>query len=224
MPGKPAKSGLPGDRKERVAWTTEATDTIDLAQRYDAWSETYERDLVELDGYHQIIAEAKARVASLFPETARIAELGCGTGLLGKALGDAGFGNLLGFDLSEKMLAKAAITGSYRYLRQANLNDGIPLADNSVDGVIAVGTLTYLEPAIMDEVLRVLRPEGVFFFSYQPAVHEARGFAALESRLVQSGRLTTLLNSNEVQPLPVSYPAAQFRFKALKKVDYFGRF
>lgn len=208
---------LPEDRKDRVAWTTQATDISDLARRYDEWSASYEQDLTELDGYGRIVAEAAHHVAALVPAKTQIVELGCGTGLVGKALSEAGFGNLKGFDVSAGMLDQAASRGHYRYLTQADLNVGIPLPDGSVAMLLAVGTLTYLEPAIVSNAMRVLAPGGIFLFSYQPTVHRERGFADAESRLLADGMWDCVLDTQDIQPLPVSYPTAQFRFRAWQR-------
>lgn len=51
---------------DRVEWTTEASDTADLLQRYDAWAEAYDVDLLEGEGYGAVID----RVVNLMRRTA----------------------------------------------------------------------------------------------------------------------------------------------------------
>ncbi len=93
-------------------------------------------------------------------------DLGCGTGRLFAALKRPDK-TLLGSDISHDMLASAS--------RSAASADGLvagdfyrlPLADNSLDTVVAVGTfhLTVDIERVMAEINRTMRPGGTFVFT-----------------------------------------------------------
>ncbi|MEM7403872.1 MAG: methyltransferase [Pseudomonadota bacterium] len=106
---------------------------------YEAWATCYEADLVDGYGYraHQIAASALA--AHGVSMHARIADLGCGTGLVGAVLAENGFTHIDGFDASANMLAKARGKQCYNTLHEVDLTveDGLPAA--AYDAAVAVG-------------------------------------------------------------------------------------
>jgi predicted TPR repeat methyltransferase len=202
---------------ERVEWTTEASDTADLRQRYDAWAEAYDVDLLDGEGYGAVVDRVGTIMRHHVPLDARILELGCGTGLVGKALQQLGYTRLNGVDLSLKMLDKSRQTKAYQALQVADLNAGIPAEDASCDAVLAVGTLTYLKPQILIEVARTLAPGGQFVFTFQPAVHAANGFQAIQDQLLADGQIISVQVSEPFAPLPKSLPEVRFRVSVLQK-------
>jgi len=208
---------LPSDALDRVEWTTEAADAADLAGRYDAWADAYDHDLLDGEDYGSVIARVVDAMLRHVPAEARVLELGCGSGLVGKALREQGYIRLEGLDLSPGMLERARQTGAYRSLRIADLNAGIPEDAAVFDAVLAVGTLTYLEPTVLAEIHRVLVPRGQFAFTFQPAVHAARGFKEIEDRLLSEGHLRRLYTSESFSPLPKSMPDVRFRVSVLQR-------
>lgn len=208
---------LPSDALDRVEWTTEAADTTDLARRYDAWAVAYDQDLLQGEDYGTVIDRVVDAMRRHVPSAARVLELGCGTGLVGRALQEEGYAHLDGLDLSPGMLERARRHGAYRSLRTADLNAGIPQPDATCDAVLAVGTLTYLNPLLFHEVCRVLAPGGAFVFTFQPAVHTARGFQDIEDRLLTEERLERLFISDPFPPLPKSMPDVRFCVSVLKR-------
>ncbi len=74
---------------------------------YDNWATSYDRDLVDDLGYvaHD---EASRQLQALVPgRNARILDAGCGTGLVGRRLRQAGYTEIHGSDYSLKMLDQA---------------------------------------------------------------------------------------------------------------------
>lgn len=208
---------LPSDALDRVEWTTKAADAKDLAGRYDAWADAYDHDLLDGEGYGAVITRVVDAMLRHVPAEARVLELGCGSGLVGKALREKGYTGLEGLDLSPGMLERARQTGAYRSLRIADLNAGIPEDDAVFGAVLAVGTLTYLEPTVLADIHRVLVPRGQFAFTFQPAVHAARGFKEIEDRLLSEGHLRRLYTSEAFSPLPKSMPDVRFRVSVLQR-------
>jgi hypothetical protein len=80
---------------------------------YDAWAATYDADFALASGYRPPRAVAQAFLELAGPQDTPIADIGCGTGLLGISLG---LPDVDGFDISSGMLAAAARTAAYRHL------------------------------------------------------------------------------------------------------------
>lgn len=208
-------SKLPDDRLQRVHWTVEADSDEDLAARYDQWSVEYDADLAEVDGWAapRFTAEILARHVD---RNARILDAGAGTGWVGRELQRLGFSDIDGIDYSQGMLNRAAEKNAYRSLRRMNLNEPLDLADGSYDAVICVGTLTYVTPDCLQEFCRIVRKDGLIVFSAQPRVHAEKGFQAEQDRLERENLWELVTISEEMQPLPHSFPEVRFRTSVLR--------
>jgi predicted TPR repeat methyltransferase len=122
--------------------------------------------------YHQAImasgapaGAARALMPHLDPGAQGI-DFGCGSGVLGLALRDAGLRQPLdGLDLSPAMLALARETGCYRHLERANLltPDDCPALEKPYDFAITVGLMGDYVPYYLSlpHVVSYLRP-GAF--------------------------------------------------------------
>lgn len=101
----------------------------------------------------------------------RLLDLGCGTGLMGKAaVACALAGEMIGVDLSAKMLAKADASGLYQRLVQSDLLSMLEAeAANSYDLAFAADVFVYLGrlDEVVAQVARVLCPGGLFGFSIE---------------------------------------------------------
>jgi len=134
---------------------------------YDAWADTYDDELAAND-YSTPAGALQALEAFELDRSATILDVGCGTGLFGRALASSGYTTVDGCDYSLGMLAKAAETGVYRALFEANLNesplcrDGATIESASYDAAAVVGVFSFghVEAGAMDEIVRVVRPEG----------------------------------------------------------------
>ena len=141
---------------------------------YEEWAETYDREIGVDNGYAQPARCASALASVLPPGEStrgvaprcgaipRLLDVGCGTGLSGLALHDAGFTDLDGCDFSPPMLERAAATGVYQRLFEADLNRGLAVTDNTYDVASAVGVFSFghIRPSALRDVLRVVRPGG----------------------------------------------------------------
>ncbi len=133
---------------------------------YEAWADTYDREVGEDLGYAQPARCAAALAAVVRAgggiPGGRLLDVGCGTGLSGLAFREAGFVDQDGCDFSPPMLEKAAATGVYRRLFRADLNQGLDAADGAYDHAAAVGVYSFghVAPSTLREVLRVVRPGG----------------------------------------------------------------
>lgn len=102
---------------------------------------------------------------------AHVLDYGCGTGRLTYAYRDAGYRNAFGYDIQNYLeLRSPADAAMFRLDHNSGpINSfpamtGIPWPDNSFDFVFATSVFEHVmdQPAAYREVLRVLKPGGVF--------------------------------------------------------------
>jgi ubiquinone/menaquinone biosynthesis C-methylase UbiE len=122
----------------------------------------------EADEYDVFAPQASQRLIDAFvrlsglPKGARVADLGCGSGVFTNLLHRAGYDST-GVDISPKLIA----LGQAKY-PQLRLMEGdvehLPFPSNSLDGVLLSGVVHHLpDPQkCAAEVFRVLRPGGRF--------------------------------------------------------------
>ncbi|MDA8747305.1 methyltransferase domain-containing protein [Litoreibacter sp.] len=130
---------------------------------YDDWSASYEDEVGE-NGYATPARLAQALLQAM-PDTATpILDYGCGTGLSGQALTQAGFTTIDGMDPSSGMLDQCREKGLYRDLIQLDLSGPLPIAQDKYHAIMAVGVIsTGAGPASLMDDLIALLPSGGFF-------------------------------------------------------------
>ena len=121
---------------------------------------------------------------------ARILDAGCGTGLVAVALAQGGFTHIDGIDYSLAMLAEAAKKSVYRTLSQMNMNEALPIATGTYDGVTCVGTFTsaHVIPEALNELVRVTCNGGTVCCTVREEYWQETHFADVLNCLVSSGR------------------------------------
>jgi len=141
-----------------------------LASRSDSGLDFFDRMAGEWDKIGAQFKTGQARqrcVASLLTRGLRIADLGCGTGYMARALTGL-TGHLVCVDRSEAMLDQArerldpAPPGVEIEFRKGEL-DALPIEDDELDGALAGMVLHHLadlDPALR-EMQRVVRPGGM---------------------------------------------------------------
>jgi predicted TPR repeat methyltransferase len=137
------------------------------AEFYGRWADEYENELTA-SGYVTPLRCAAALAAHASLPWAPLIELGCGTGMGGLALREAGFECIDGVDISPEMLAKAEAKGIYRALAVVDLSQPLDaIADDTYQNAAAIGVLnpSFIPPTVIDEVLRKLPEGGCFVFS-----------------------------------------------------------
>ena len=158
---------------------------------YRVWADEYENHMVGELGYCSPRLVAERLIRHLANTDAEVLDVGCGTGLTSDPLFERGFRNIDGIDLTVSMLEKARTRGIYRNLIQADLNEPIGLPGGSYDAMISSGTFTcgHVGPEPFDELVRLLRPGGLWSFSIHMDIWEPGGFRATLDRLVSQGQL-----------------------------------
>jgi predicted TPR repeat methyltransferase len=136
---------------------------------FDGVAQHFERHLVQDLEYQVPEALAALVRPALQAPGASVIDLGCGTGLIGRALASAG-ARIIGVDLSARMLDIAARRGDYAKLEQGDLVEVLARsAAGSVRAVLAADVFIYvgdLAP-VFEAVARVLAPGGLFAFSVE---------------------------------------------------------
>jgi predicted TPR repeat methyltransferase len=101
------------------------------------------------------------------PAFGRAIDLGCGTGLAARAFAPI-VEDIIGIDLSPKMIERARATGLYAELAVAEIVDGLKcMPDASADLILAADVMVYLHDMapLLAEVARVLASGGMFAFT-----------------------------------------------------------
>jgi predicted TPR repeat methyltransferase len=139
----------------------------EAAEFYNRWASEYEDELTA-GGYVTPLRCAAALAAHASLPWAPLLELGCGTGLGGLALRDAGFECIDGVDISPEMLAKAEAKGIYRSLAIVDLSGPLDaIADDGYQNAAAIGVLnpSLMPASLIDAVLGKLPAGGCFVLS-----------------------------------------------------------
>jgi SAM-dependent methyltransferase len=131
--------------------------TVPTAARYDehaSWFETFRPELDEI--------ESSALRRLLGSGNGRCLDLGCGTGVALSTLRALGW-TPVGVDVSEEMLARAAVHGAELVQAPA---ESLPFADASFDAIVSLWTHTDVDDfaTVMREAARVLRPSSPFVY------------------------------------------------------------
>jgi len=188
-------------------WLHQGTsDPREVAGRYDDWAQSYDDDLASWS--YQAPAVVADTVVARAPAGESVLDVGCGTGLVGRALRARGFaGRLLGIDISAASLEVARECGAYDSLEQADLQEQLAFDDDSVDAVVCVGVMTYLPDveAVWREFARVARPGGLVVVTQREDLWETRSCQAVVDLLHDEGVWSPLDVTGPAPYLPEGY-------------------
>ena len=129
------------------------------------WEQKYEGGGMEAAIYEDRQHASMRLIKSHVPRGGRVLELGCGTGILGALLSDAGF-DVVASDFSLRMLGKARRRIGNDKVVAADVNH-LPFMPGTFDAVVLIGVVAYLEdlPGALSGVADVLKPGGVMVVS-----------------------------------------------------------
>ena len=175
----------------------------DVAEYYDNWAADYDGTLS--DWRYDAPEQVAAMLAAKLEKDSTILDVGCGTGLGGKALLTAGFKTVDGIDVSRLSLEVAGMTEAYRNLSAIDLQQlPLPIADDHYGGLACVGVLTYLTESIstLIEFSRIVRSGGFIAITQRTDLFAERAFASLLDELVKGGVITQVHISEPRPYLP----------------------
>lgn len=195
------------ENENLVQWVYGARNNRELEERYNSWAKSYDEDLDKDFGW---LGPALALEAckQYVPSDARILDAGAGTGLVGKALSDAGYRNLTAIDMSPGMLEEARSKGVYRELHRMILGERLDFPDDQFDAVVSIGVLTlgHAPARSLEEMVRVTRPGGHVIFTLRPDLYETAGFREIREELEAAGRWKLEKLGEPLQALPKGEP------------------
>ena len=185
-----------------------AGDVDALARYYARWAETYDED-VSTHGYAlpDMMVATLLRTAELVPDAGlsatdiEIVDAGCGTGLVGAALAEAGYRVIDGIDLSSEMIEVARARAVYR-----TLEAGIDLTESppehlagGADVVMIAGVFTvgHIPPEALATVAQLCRKGGFLIVSTRQAYYDSTDYQAVSDGLVAEGRLELVLQIDD---------------------------
>jgi ubiquinone/menaquinone biosynthesis C-methylase UbiE len=161
-------------------------DNLDLSARendqelldvYKKWASIYDQDNDDVLGTVSQPNSVQIFHKHLSDKNQKIIDVGCGTGLVGLELSKLGYTSFDGVDISKEMI-DIAISRGYRSLFLGNLNESLPLESNSYDAALCVGVFTHghVGPSRLEELTRVIKPQGLVCFTVNEDVYESYGF------------------------------------------------
>ncbi len=140
-------------------------------------------------------------------------DAGAGTGLVGEALSQLGYTDLVAIDLSPGMLEEARRKQVYGEFHQMVLGETLDFETAVFDAVISVGvfTLGHAPASAFDELVRVTKPGGHIVFSLRTDAYESDGFKEKHDGLEAAGKWKLAEMTDEFQPLPKGEPEVWHR-------------
>jgi predicted TPR repeat methyltransferase len=179
---------------ETPDWLLQGTsDPDEVADRYDEWAESYDDDLDSWS--YQAPGVVAETVVTRHPDAGSVLDVGCGTGLVGKALRARGCAaRIVGLDISQASLRIAHRTDAYDRLERADLQQPLDVEDNSVDALVCAGVMTYLPDveAVWREFARVVRSGGIVVVTQREDLWEPRRCPEVIDRLATDDVWTPL--------------------------------
>ena len=162
-----------------------AASTDELMEVYDGWADRYDRELLEDWGYTSPQKAVQLLLDAVGSLELTVLDAGCGTGLVGVLLKEAGMSSLTGIDYSPGMLAEAEKKGVYDALHKMDMNLPLTLPSDSFDAVTCIGTFTstHVKPEAVKELARVTRSGGVLVFTVRDDYWQSTNFIDLVTEL-----------------------------------------
>ena len=193
--------------RNKIQWIYSSRDNRELAERYDQWAKDYDSELETDFGWRGPQTAAQA-FAKHVPKDARILDAGAGTGLVGVALAQLGYNDLVAMDLSPGMLEESRKKNVYRELHQMVMGEPLDFPSGAFGAVISVGVLTvgHAPAGSLDEMVRVTKPGGHVVFGLRPDVYEAGGFKEKQDSLEAEGKWRLVEAGKHFQVLPKGEP------------------
>eukprot|EP00929_Paragymnodinium_shiwhaense_P090231 TRINITY_DN5039_c0_g1_i3.p1 TRINITY_DN5039_c0_g1~~TRINITY_DN5039_c0_g1_i3.p1 ORF type:complete len:251 (+),score=93.40 TRINITY_DN5039_c0_g1_i3:85-837(+) len=182
----------------------------DATKLYDDWADFYDDSLKH---WKYPCPEESAKFLKELCEKAnkdlgsvRVLDAGCGTGMTGEAMHEAGFEDLVGIDISEASLRKSKSKDVYTDLKPANMDERLEFEDASFDVVMCIGTISYVEMVgdLLQEFVRVCKPGGFVLWTNRADwwKDDKRSVKSVAQQMETDGEWKQVLLTDEMDYLP----------------------
>ena len=194
-------------RSEHLQSAFGAKSSQESGELYDSWAEDYERNVASW-GYTTPAVAAGLFGRYVRPEDGTVLDAGAGTGITGEILALLGYEDIVGIDVSPKMLELARRKGAYRELREMELGGRLDLPSDAFSAVVSTGVFTagHAPPESFDDLIRVTKPGGHMIFSVRTDVYKDSGFKEKQEALEREGRWQLVEVSEPFSPLRYEDP------------------
>ncbi len=164
---------------------------------YQDWAKTYDSEIAE-NRYVTPARCATALAEFVLDKSAPLLDIGCGTGLSGEALTEAGFTTIDGCDLSSEMLGQAHARDVYRKLHEIDPDEPFPFHENTYTNIAAVGVIapSHAPAELIDQALGILPSGGLFVFSLNDHSLEDPSFSARIAENFDTGQAILLFKEH----------------------------
>ena len=144
---------------------------------YRDFSDSYDQDFADSLGFALPTEVARVFLARRMDDQGPVADLGCGTGLVGEAL-HGKVSEIDGLDISTEMLSVARSKGVYNALVQIDLTKSVEGYEQAYGAVLSSGTCTHghLGPDAIDMALKLGRADCLFVLSVNLVHFDTFGF------------------------------------------------
>ena len=195
------------------------TSSSNLNKHYKNWANLYDTDMSSW-GYAYPLQLNKILTNKLkLKKTIKILDAGCGTGYVAEVLSKLNYKNITGIDFSEEMLAIARSKKIYKKLMCQSLNETIELRSKQFELIICTGVLTsgHVGPSAINELVRLLKPQGFFVCSIAESVYKKNGFEKEIKNLKDLVSIKSI--SKAFVALPNNKNSAKSRMYILEKLN-----
>ncbi|KAK7447322.1 hypothetical protein BaRGS_00040207 [Batillaria attramentaria] len=139
-------------------------DSEEVTHLYNEWSKRYDENLPpEVYGCPYAMQTAMKECFPTNRDAVTVLDVGCGTGLTGQVLREAGFKTVDGLDPARDMLREAEAKGIYRRLMNLYFTgDPTDLPADSYDAIVLVGVMHHgsIRCDAFEEMVRLVKPGG----------------------------------------------------------------
>lgn len=132
-----------------------------LQELYRHWAKDYDKEMPKIHyGYIEPMKEAFTKIG--IQTNAKILDAACGTGYPIMALHEMGYTDLHGIDFCPEMIGEAKKKNIYKNLTIGDLINPIDFATDTFDVVVCIAFFAggYMGPEPVDELIRILKPQG----------------------------------------------------------------
>ncbi len=166
-----------------------------LQNYYGKWATAYNSDVVDEEYVAPNIITELLESLNL-PKSIKILDAGCGTGLLGTIINEAGYQSVSGFDLSSEMVEMAKLTNRYNELKGnvdiMKVSQHFPL--DHFDSIVSSGvfTLGHVPPEAILSLLSIVKSGGYLVVSTRTQYNDATDYFNYHQSWVDDGTIEVI--------------------------------